>query len=85
MIGHIREQLAAAPHIESPAGHRVATTASFGLALLEPDISVEESIDRADKALLVAKAAGRNRVCSWDPAVTTGALLQRMLEDGAAG
>ncbi len=84
VIGHIREQIAAAPHIESPAGHRVATTASFGLALLEPDISVEESIDRADKALLVAKTAGRNRVCSWDPAVTTGTLLQRMLEDGAA-
>ncbi len=85
VIGHIREQLAAALHIESPAGHPVAATASFGLALLEPDISVEESIDRADKALLVAKAAGRNRVCSWDPAVTTGTLLQRMLEDGAAG
>jgi diguanylate cyclase (GGDEF)-like protein len=83
VIGHIREQIAAAPHIESPAGHRVATTASFGLALLEPDISVEESIDRADKALLVAKTAGRNRICSWDPAITTGTLLQRMLEDGA--
>jgi diguanylate cyclase (GGDEF)-like protein len=85
VIGHIREQIAAAPHIASPAGHPIATTASFGLALLEPDISVEESIDRADKALLVAKAAGRNRVCSWDPAVTTGTLLQRMMEDGAAG
>ena len=84
VIGHIREQLAAAPHIESPAGHPIATTASFGLALLEPDIGVEESIDRADKALLVAKAAGRNRVCSWDPAVTTGTLLRRMVEDGAA-
>ena len=85
VIGHIREQIAAAPHIESPAGHRIATTASFGLALLEPDISVEESIDRADKALLVAKAAGRNRVCSWDPAVTTGTLLRRMMQDGDAG
>ena len=85
VIGHIREQIAAAPHIASPAGYPVATTASFGLALLEPDISVEDSIDRADKALLVAKAAGRNRVCSWDPAVTTSTLLRRMMEDGAAG
>ena len=85
VIGHIREQIAAAPPITSPAGHPVATTASFGLALLEPDISVEDSIDRADKALLVAKAAGRNRVCSWDPAVTTGTLLRPMMEDGAAG
>jgi hypothetical protein len=53
--------------------------------LLEPDISVENSIDRADKALLVAKTAGRNRVCSWHPAVTTGTLLQRMMEEDAAG
>jgi diguanylate cyclase (GGDEF)-like protein len=85
VIGHIREQIAAAPAIASPDGQPIATTASFGLALLEPDISVEDSIDRADKALLVAKAAGRNRVCSWDPAVTTSTLLQRMMEDGAAG
>jgi len=85
VIGHIREQIAGTPIVASPAGHPIATTASFGLALLEPDISVEDSIDRADKALLVAKAAGRNRVCSWDPAVTTGTVLQRMMEDGAAG
>ena len=85
VIAHIREQIAEATIAASPAGHPIATTASFGLALLEPDISVEESIDRADKALLVAKAAGRNRVCSWDPAVTTGTLLRRMIEDGAAG
>ena len=63
----------------------VSTTASFGLALLEPDIGVEESIDRADKALLVAKAAGRNRVCSWDPAVTTSTLLRRMMQEGETG
>lgn len=85
VIGHIRERIAGATTIESPDGHPIAMTASFGLALLEPDISVEESIDRADKALLVAKAAGRNRVCSWDPAVTTSTLLRRMMEDGAAG
>ena len=85
VIGHIREQIAGATVVTSPAGHPIATTASFGLALLEPDISVEESIDRADKALLVAKAAGRNRVCSWDPAVTTSTLLRRMMQDGAAG
>ncbi|HUX36584.1 MAG TPA: diguanylate cyclase [Rectinemataceae bacterium] len=40
--------------------------ASFGLALLDPDILVEKSIDRADKALYAAKAAGRNRVLLWD-------------------
>jgi diguanylate cyclase len=85
VIGHIREQIAEATIVASPGGPSVTTTASFGLALLEPDISVEESIDRADKALLVAKAAGRNRVCSWDPAVTTSTLLRRMMDDGKAG
>lgn len=85
VIGHIREQIAEAAIVASPGGPVITTTASFGLALLEPDISVEESIDRADKALLVAKAAGRNRVCSWDPAVTTSTLLRRMMRDDATG
>jgi hypothetical protein len=57
-------------------------TASFGLAMLEPDVRVEESIDRADKALLLAKAAGRNRVMTWDPTVTTGTLPEKMLAEG---
>ena len=85
VIEHIREALSGAPMVVSPAGNSIVATASFGIALLEPDISVEESIDRADKALLVAKAAGRNRACCWDPAVTTGTILQRVLQDDAAG
>jgi diguanylate cyclase (GGDEF)-like protein len=44
-------------------------TASFGLTLLDPDVSVEQSIVRADKALLAAKSAGRNRVVVWDPSM----------------
>lgn len=42
-------------------------TASFGLTLLDPELPVETSIDRADKALYTAKAAGRNCVKIWDP------------------
>jgi diguanylate cyclase len=41
-------------------------TVSFGLTLLDPDLAVEQSIDRADKALYVAKARGRNRAITWD-------------------
>ena len=41
-------------------------TVSFGLTLLDPDVSVEESIARADKALYAAKAAGRNRTIVWN-------------------
>lgn len=44
------------------AGHVLQVTASFGVATLAPSRSVEDSIDRADKALYEAKAAGRNRV-----------------------
>ncbi len=40
--------------------------ASFGLTLLDPDIPVGTSIDRADKALYAAKSAGRNSVRIWD-------------------
>jgi len=41
-------------------------SASFGLTPLDPDIPVEASIDRADKALYAAKSAGRNCVRIWD-------------------
>jgi diguanylate cyclase (GGDEF)-like protein len=85
VIEHVRERLAGMPLIVSPVGNPIHTTASFGLALLEPDVSVEESIDRADKALLLAKSAGRNRTIGWDPGATTGTMLQRVLEEDADG
>jgi hypothetical protein len=37
-----------------------------------------ESIDRADQALTLAKAAGRNRMITWDPSITTGVRLRRL-------
>jgi diguanylate cyclase (GGDEF)-like protein len=47
--------------------HFVSTSVSFGVTTLDPNIPVEESIDRADKALYEAKAAGRNCVMVWTP------------------
>ena len=44
-------------------------TVSIGVATLEPEVAVEEAIDRADQALLAAKAAGRNRTLAWMPAM----------------
>jgi diguanylate cyclase len=41
-------------------------TASFGLTLLDPVVPIEQSIERADRALHVAKVAGRDRIAIWD-------------------
>lgn len=41
-------------------------SASFGMVHLDPDVPVETSIDRADKAMYAAKSAGRNCVRIWD-------------------
>ena len=41
---------------------------SLGLTLLDPEVPVEKSIERADKALYAAKAAGRNRTVVWEDA-----------------
>jgi diguanylate cyclase len=53
-------------------------TTSFGIALLDPEVDALESVDRADQALTLAKAAGGNRVITWDPSVTTGVRLRRI-------
>ncbi|MCT2400732.1 diguanylate cyclase [Novosphingobium mangrovi (ex Huang et al. 2023)] len=44
-------------------------TVSCGLTLLDPERTVEDAIDRADKALYAAKAAGRNQVKVWTTAM----------------
>lgn len=58
-----------------PAWH---LTASFGIALLDPAIRVDDSIEHAAQALLVAKAAGGNRLVAWDPSITTGRHWRRL-------
>ena len=70
-VGHGVSRLAT-ESLETPA------TVSFGIALLDPEVDVLESIDRADQALTLAKTAGRNRVIAWDPSVTTGVRLRRV-------
>ena len=84
---HLVERISAGfsqvPFVVSADGRPIHATASFGLALLDPDISIEESIDRADKALLMAKATGRDRAISWDPGITTGTMLNWRLDESA--
>lgn len=64
-VRELNEGLAALD-IDIGAKAPIRISASFGLALLDPDIPVEASIDRADKALYAAKAAGRNCVQLWN-------------------
>lgn len=64
LLNRVREELAVLD-LPTPTGC-IRVTASFGIALLGSSCHVEEAVARADRALLEAKASGRNRVCIWD-------------------
>jgi two-component system cell cycle response regulator len=53
--------------IAAPDGGRVAVTASIGFASYASGESLEELVERADKAMYVAKSSGRNRVVEAPP------------------
>ncbi|WP_096700554.1 diguanylate cyclase [Magnetospirillum sp. 15-1] len=55
----------AALRLTTASGQSIPVTATFGLAELSADLSVEESLDRADTALYDGKRGGRNRVTTW--------------------
>ncbi len=57
----LREQVAAAS-VELPGGLRVTFTVSIGLTEHRPAEGVESTIERADRAMYLAKKQGRNRV-----------------------
>lgn len=65
IVERLRDELATLPQESTDKGS-FNVTVSFGLAALDPGLTVERSIDRADKALYVAKEKGRNCVVSWD-------------------
>lgn len=46
-------------------GNTIRCTLSFGCALFDPAIPIEENISHADERLYTAKETGRNRVC-WE-------------------
>jgi diguanylate cyclase len=70
VIERMREEIAALALVTA-APKEIFVTVSFGITLIDPDLSVEESINRADMALYAAKRSGRNRACIWDPSMTS--------------
>jgi diguanylate cyclase (GGDEF)-like protein len=70
IVERVRQGIAATP-IDYDGKGIIQITASFGLTLLDPDMRVEQSIERADKAMYAAKSAGRNCTRIWDASMET--------------
>lgn len=66
VIERVRESLAEVAIDVGVKSESIAAKVSFGIAPLDPDVEVEESIDRADSALYSAKSSGGNDVRIWD-------------------
>ena len=65
MLERLRSALETMP-FELDDGTVLTITASFGVAKMAEEKSLDELIEQADRALLCAKAEGRNRVCVWN-------------------
>ncbi len=63
LINRLREKLAA--HRFEIGASLIQLTASFGLVNLEPIFFVDETLERVERAQLIAKSEGGNRVCVW--------------------
>jgi diguanylate cyclase (GGDEF)-like protein len=83
IVTRLRDGLAGHELFIAGAGPTYHLTASFGIALLDPEIRVEDSVEHAGQALLLAKAAGGNRLIAWDPSITTGRHWRRIDADRA--
>jgi len=70
IVERLQKELASLPHEAEERG-AIRVTVSFGITLLASDVSVEQSIDRADKALYLAKSSGRNCTAIWTPSGET--------------
>jgi diguanylate cyclase len=79
-LERLRRRLESEPIILD-TGEELWVTASFGVAEMGADSTVEESIEYADQALYSAKNGGRNRVSGWDGPGTVDNLADRADSD----
>jgi len=63
MINRLREDLA--EQAFSIAGQDIHLTASFGVIAVDPIFFIEETLEQAERAQLIAKRQGGNGVCVW--------------------
>ena len=63
-LERIRQAIAALT-IDDDKGVRIPVTVTFGVAEVNADVSVDDAIEHADKALYDGKRAGRNRVVGY--------------------
>lgn len=63
MINRLREDLAATTF--TVAEQPVSLTASFGVVALDPIFFIEEVMEQAERAQLIAKREGGNGMCVW--------------------
>lgn len=63
LIDRLRIGLAAHPF--EVEGRELRLTASFGVVSLEPVFFIDETLERAQRAQLIARAEGGNQVCVW--------------------
>lgn len=65
IMERVRRGLASLP-IPVGKGVTLKVTASFGIAELDPEGTVQKAVEHADSAMYAAKQAGRDRVRLWD-------------------
>ena len=63
LIDRLRVNLAA--HTFALEGQPLRITGSFGVVALEPVFFIDETLERVERAQLIAKAEGGNQVCVW--------------------
>ncbi len=75
VLDRLRQELENNP-IKLDSDEEINVTASFGIAEMSPESTIEETIEHADQALYWAKNQGRNRVCGWDGVEEVDALAE---------